>query len=42
MRPDFSQQPQFQMIRGMQNSAMATMKPGNNLPRTAMANSQNK
>ncbi len=44
MRPD-SFQPgatQFQLMRGMQNGAMAGMKQANNLPRTAMANSQNK
>jgi len=42
MRPDFSQQQQFQMMRNMQNGGMMGMKQGNNLPRTAMANSQNK
>lgn len=45
MRPEFSQQYQAQVMRSMQNGAMninMNMKPGNNLPRTAMANSQNK
>ncbi|SPQ26387.1 02e01e7b-0d29-4d77-9ef7-e80e921d13d0 [Thermothielavioides terrestris] len=43
MRPEFAQQ-QFhqQMMRSMPNSAMNIgMKPGNQLQRTAMANSQN-
>jgi hypothetical protein len=42
MRPDFAQSYNAQMMRNMQNGAMMNMKPGNNLPRTAMANSQNK
>ncbi len=45
MRPDSSFQQgaaQFQLMRGLPNNAMAGMKQGNNLPRTAMANSQNK
>jgi hypothetical protein len=41
MRPEFAQQ-QFhqQMMRGVPNGAVMGMKPGNQLPRTAMANSQ--
>jgi len=39
MRPDFSQQQQYQMMRNMQNGGMMNMK-GNQLQRTAMANSQ--
>lgn len=42
MRPDFSQQYNAQMMRSMQNGGMMNMKPGNSLPRTAMANSQHK
>ena len=45
MRPEFTQQQyQQQMMRNMQNGAAMNlnMKQGNNLPRTAMANSQNK
>lgn len=44
MRPEFTQQQyQQQMMRNMQNGAAMNlnMKQGNNLPRTAMANSQN-
>jgi hypothetical protein len=42
MRPDGGQQPFHpQMIRGMPNGAMnMAMKPGNQLQRAAMANSQ--
>lgn len=42
MRPEFAQQ-QYQqhMMRGMPNGAMAMgMKPGNQLPRAAMANNK--
>jgi len=45
MRPDFSAQQQYQaqMMRNMQQNGMNLgLKQGNNLPRTAMANSQNK
>jgi hypothetical protein len=42
MRPDFTQQQQLHMMRNMQNGPMMNMKQGNSLPRTAMANSQNK
>lgn len=38
----YNQQQQQFMIRNMQNGGMMNMKQGNNLPRTAMANSQNK
>lgn len=45
MRPDMNQQ-NFHLIRNMPNGGMnlnMAMKPGQNpLPRTAMANSQNK
>lgn len=42
IRPDFQQQQQQQMMmRNMQNGGMLAMKQANNLPRTAMANSQN-
>lgn len=39
IRPDFNQQQL--LMRNMQNGGMLAMKQGNNLPRTAMANSQN-
>ncbi len=42
IRPDFSQASQLHMMRSMHNGGMMGMKQGNNLPRTAMANSQNK
>jgi hypothetical protein len=46
MRPEMTQQQNYQMMRNMQNGGMnlnMPMKPGQNpLPRTAMANSQNK
>lgn len=43
MRPDLTpQQQQMQMMQMQRNGAMGMVKPGNNLPRTAMANSQNK
>lgn len=44
MRPDMTpqQQQQMQMQMMQRNGAMGMVKPGNNLPRTAMANSQNK
>ena len=44
IRPDYSQQTVQQqqlMMRSMQNGGMLAMKQANNLPRTAMANSQN-
>ena len=42
IRPEFSQQQQQFMMRNMPNGNMLGAKqPGNNLPRTAMANSQN-
>ena len=39
MRPDFANN-QMNMMRMQQNGGLNMMKPGNNLPRTAMANSQ--
>jgi len=40
MRPEtFNQQQQY-MMRNMQNGGIMNMKQANNLPRTAMANSQ--
>jgi hypothetical protein len=44
MRPDMTpqQQQQMQIMQMQRNGAMGMVKPGNNLPRTAMANSQNK
>ncbi|KAI6767791.1 hypothetical protein HG530_005800 [Fusarium avenaceum] len=41
MRPDMSQQQQYQMMRNMQNGNMAMNMKQNNLARAAMANNQN-
>ncbi|KAF5679799.1 hypothetical protein FHETE_690 [Fusarium heterosporum] len=41
MRPDMSQQQQYQMMRNMQNGGMAMNMKQGNLARAAMANNQN-
>ena len=42
MRPDMTQQQQYQMMRNMQNGGMAMNMKQGNLARAAMANNQNK